>query len=60
MIITISVLAWYLSGFLAPVYYFWRDWDDPWDGVPIGLLAGLMGPVAWWLGHRIHNKKMRF
>jgi hypothetical protein len=55
MIVWLVVLAWFALGAGGFVFWWTRDWDLTVAEVPLMLLVGFAGPIAWVIGWILHG-----
>lgn len=48
--------AWWAVGFASFIYWWTKDDDLEWRHVPLAVLAGSMGPMAFAAGWSIHGE----
>lgn len=52
----LPIAIWYVTGFVAPLYFYKRDTGSiNWVTYLLAMCAGLIGPIAWAWGYVIHN-----
>lgn len=53
----LGIISWYLSGVFSFIYWWTSDYDYRGTDIPITLLMGIAGPIAFLMGWCIHSKK---
>jgi len=48
-------LAWYLIGISGFVFWWTHDYDFTLNDVPLAMAAGIIGPVSFLAGYKIHG-----
>ena len=51
----IVLLLWYLSGVASFIYWWTKDFDFELRYIPVAMLSGLIGPLAFVLGAFFHG-----
>jgi len=53
----IGLIAWYVTGVFSFQYWWRKEYDLGFGDAIFGLLAGVMGPIAWFAGRSIHGER---
>ncbi len=56
MDILIYVLIWYFVGAASFVFWWTKDFDMTVSYIPIVIVVGLVGPIAFLVGYAMHGK----
>lgn len=56
-LITLVAILWYASGVASFIYWWTTQHDLSPDDLLIGLLVGIIGPLAWPVGYSVHGER---
>ena len=52
----VLTITWYIVGVTGFLYWGTKDYKLSKTDLLFSLVVGVSGPLAWIIGHRIHNK----
>ena len=48
-------ILWFISGAASFIYWWTKEYDFTWDYVPLMVVSGVCGPLAFFIGWCVHG-----
>jgi hypothetical protein len=52
-------LLWWVTGSAGYCYWWTNEYDLRTDDIPMAVLTGILGPMAWFVGWSIHGNSQK-
>lgn len=52
----ILLTLWYIAGITGFIYWYTTEFNLKEDDIPMMLMLGFIGPVAWIIGYLLHGR----
>ena len=54
--LTLIIITWYVIGVVSFIYWWTEDYDFSHNELPLAVITGVLGPIAFLMGWTMHGK----